>query len=484
MHVKEGSVESLKRWAETAKLSRSGGKAKFAENANYARMDILYVMPDGSEEREMMSGSVWGAIASANKSAVRRGDGTKVYIKAHIPAGGRHRLPARVETVYKGEVKNGDLYERGGTFARSGGKAAFAKWEQEQTKKHGQPISEFTAKIGRDFWKIEVREAAGGNISASLYLWDDLRGYIAMGQSSRLQELQNRAESLSRNKEARAVSNIERIANYSRSGGKSKFAINTYDAAEQYIATIEDRIAQKRRQLDDRERWCGKANRLMSAADAGDAKAQTEVIGIARLLEAATRSGFARSGGKAKFAHWTESTRVVESLSYENIRTGQTVSGGGAVPWRTEGEKKEWKPVHYFVFMDTARGTTFGGRYSTQAQAQSALDKAKREHAAEVAKYETAPAIRKRMSEIEGELAGLENSPSAAGRIPRMDRLKEELNRLRGQLKSLGFSRTGEKAAFASANPIANKVAQLMSEGATRDQAVAFAADARKRGEL
>lgn len=45
-------------------------------------------------------------------------------------------------------------------------------------------------------------------------------------------------------------------------------------------------------------------------------------------------------------------------------------------------------------------------------------------------------------------------------------------------------SRTGAKAAFASANPIANKVAQLMSEGATRDQAVAFAADARKRGEL
>ena len=449
---------------QVTKSSRSGGKAAFASRPVDASMwsDVRRAFDSEHDAEAWLQRQGWKrkrVLSDGDIEYTKNGSLAYVYTD--------ELMEPRVR------MKSGMTYSS--RASRSGGKAAFARWEQEQTKKHGQPISEFTAKIGRDFWKIEVREAAGGNISASLYLWDDLRGYIAMGQSSRLQELQNRAESLSRNKEARAVSNIERIANYSRSGGKSKFA------------------------------------------------------------------------------HWTESTRVVESLSYKNIRTGQTVSGGGAVPWRTEGEKKEWKPVRYFVFLDTERGTTFGGRYSTQAQAQSALDKAKREHAAEVAKYETAPAIRKRMSEIEGELAGLENSPSAAGRIPRMDRLKEELNRLRGQLKSLGFSRTGEKstnaapkfkigervkimdggkvidsgvvsfvgqyddylgeyrykvqtatgrknwnesslarfakstnakAAFASANPIANKVAQLMSEGATRDQAVAFAADARNRGEL
>jgi hypothetical protein len=157
-----------------------------------------------------------------------------------------------------------------------------------------------------------------------------------------------------------------------------------------------------------------------------------------------------RPGGKAKFAHWTETTRVVESLSYENIHTGQKVSGGGAVPWTTEAGKNDWKPVRYFVFMDTARGTTFGGRYNTQAGAQAALDKAKRDHAAEVAKYVTAPAIRKRIGEIEGELAGLDNQPSLAGRVPRMERLHEELNRLRKQLTSLGFSRPGAKAEMAT----------------------------------
>jgi hypothetical protein len=104
-----------------------GAKAKMASNANYARMDIRYVLPDGSEKTETMSGAERGAIASANKAAVQRGNGTKVYITAHIPAGGRLGLPARTEIIYKGEVINGRLYERGGMFSRPGAKAAFQK---------------------------------------------------------------------------------------------------------------------------------------------------------------------------------------------------------------------------------------------------------------------------------------------------------------------------------------------------------------------
>jgi hypothetical protein len=115
---------------------RPGAKDTMASNANYARMDLRYVLPDGTEEIETMSGPVRGAIASANKAALHRGNGTKVYIKAYIPAGGRHGLPARTEIIYKGEVINGRLYERGGMFSRSGAKDTMASHKDSFQKEY------------------------------------------------------------------------------------------------------------------------------------------------------------------------------------------------------------------------------------------------------------------------------------------------------------------------------------------------------------
>jgi prefoldin subunit 5 len=42
--------------------------------------------------------------------------------------------------------------------------------------------------------------------------------------------------------------------------------------------------------------------------------------------------------------------------------------------------------------------------------------------------------IQNRIKEIEGELAGLENCPSMAGRMPRMERLNAELKQLREKI--------------------------------------------------
>ena len=218
----------------------------------------------------------------------------------------------RAIELHKAQTEGRLVRRTGGFMSRSGGKAAFARWEQEQTKKHGQPISEFTAKIGRDFWKIEVSEQAGGAVFARLYLWDDLRGFIAMGHSSRLQELQNRAETLSRNKEARGVAKIERIANYSRDGGKARFANLVTEAQslsselDRDTQTITDRRSAKKDRAILAELvkaylagdYSRTANRWSALSMGSRVTAQGQ--DIKRRLE---WSGyhFSRDGGKAQF---------------------------------------------------------------------------------------------------------------------------------------------------------------------------------------
>jgi hypothetical protein len=151
--------KELRVWA--AQFAAHGAKAKMASNANYARMDIRYVLPDGSEKTETMSGAERGAIASANKAAVQRGNGTKVYITAHIPAGGRLGLPARTEIIYKGEVINGRLYERGGMFSRPGAKAKMARWTLDASEGWGDLSKQWTATINGTQWAIVVEGATG-----------------------------------------------------------------------------------------------------------------------------------------------------------------------------------------------------------------------------------------------------------------------------------------------------------------------------------
>jgi hypothetical protein len=144
---------------------------------------------------------------------------------------------------------------------------------------------------------------------------------------------------------------------------------------------------------------------------------------------------------KGGYSHWTNHTKVIRTFSWMHRKTGRSVSSGGAVPWLTPAEKSEWEENAYFVFYDTVNGTTFGGRYDTEKKAQAALDKAKRDHQKEVAKYVTAPQVRKRIQELENEIAGVSNSPSMAGGAVRIKRLEDEIKRLKQQLRSLGVKR-------------------------------------------
>jgi hypothetical protein len=89
----------------------------------------------------------------------------------------------------------------------------------------------------------------------------------------------------------------------SRPGAKAKFAVSSYEQAENQIALTEERIASYRRAMADTESWIKRANAMMSKADAGDQKAINEVIGIARMLETNMKSrGFSRPGAKSEMA--------------------------------------------------------------------------------------------------------------------------------------------------------------------------------------
>ena len=142
---------------------------------------------------------------------------------------------------------------------------------------------------------------------------------------------------------------------------------------------------------------------------------------------------------KGGYSHWTDHTKVIRTSSWRHKETGRSVSSGGATPWRTPAEKSEWEENAYFVFYDTVNGTTFGGRYDTEQKAQAALDKAKRDHQKEVAKYVTAPQVRKRIQELENEIVGIGNQPSMAGGAVRQKRAEDEIKRLKQQLRSLGM---------------------------------------------
>jgi hypothetical protein len=159
--------------------------------------------------------------------------------------------------------------------------------------------------------------------------------------------------------------------------------------------------------------------------------------------------------------HWTDHTKVVRTFSWVHKETGRSVSSAGAVPWLTPAERQMWEQDYYFVFYDTTNGTTFGGRYNTEEKAQAALDKAKRDHQKEVAKYVTAPDIRKRIKQLENEIVGVGNQPSMAGGAGRIGRAKDEIKRLKDQLRQLGMSESSESLSVAE------------SVGITRDQRIA-----------
>jgi hypothetical protein len=94
------------------------------------------------------------------------------------------------------------------------------------------------------------------------------------------------------------------VTNYSRNAtpNKDRFSM-TYDEAEYQIALAEERIDSRGwRNPEQVLAWTRRANAAMRRADAGDQKAQAEVIQIATTLKNLYASQHSRPGVKAKFA--------------------------------------------------------------------------------------------------------------------------------------------------------------------------------------
>jgi hypothetical protein len=136
--------------------------------------------------------------------------------------------------------------------SRPGAKATMARWEATQTKKHGKPITEHTAKIDGVSYMIEQPDAMG--TMATLYMWNDNRGMerIATGDVA---ALKTRAEGM-RKKEARGVAAIERLANYSRPGAKDTNAVREGckisaedEACLKMMAAADEKVSEKIRTL-------------------------------------------------------------------------------------------------------------------------------------------------------------------------------------------------------------------------------------------
>jgi len=94
-----------------------------------------------------------------------------------------------------------------------------ANWKVTKTTKHGKPIEEYTAKIGKDQWKIDSMPHIGPNFG-SLYRWDDLRG-LRQISTGNIEMLKQQAEGISTKKDA--VSDL--LRGFSRPGAKARFKV-------------------------------------------------------------------------------------------------------------------------------------------------------------------------------------------------------------------------------------------------------------------
>lgn len=94
-----------------------------------------------------------------------------------------------------------------------------ANWEVTKTTKHGKPIEEHTAKIGKDQWKIESMPHISPNFG-SLNRWDDLRG-LRQISTGNIEMLKRQAEAISTKKDS--VSDL--LRGFSRPGAPDTFAV-------------------------------------------------------------------------------------------------------------------------------------------------------------------------------------------------------------------------------------------------------------------
>lgn len=190
---------------------KSGTKATMAAlDGSYAKIDVRYVFPDGTEETETMSGPARNAAASAIRRITAKGTGAKAYVIGFYPADPRGRFPAGKRDIWKGEVAaDGRAYERGGSFSRTGAKSTHA-------------ADEIGASYLRDIAQLKkyIEEA-----------YDKGRGSHALQLKAQLADMERALAEYKARKPARA----------SRTGAKAKFGSDTRsvnNAAKRYLAKI------------------------------------------------------------------------------------------------------------------------------------------------------------------------------------------------------------------------------------------------------
>ena len=198
-------------------------------------------------------------------------------------------------------------------------------------------------------------------------------------------------------------------------------------------------------------------------------------------------TSLSRPGAKAKMAaHWTERVEVVEDVSFRNKNTGATVSGGGAVPWRSAADRANWEAITHYSLMDTRTGTTAGKQYRTRQEAERALADAKAQRIRDERRAEreaSSPDARRRAATIK-EIDRL--MATGMTQIEAIQYLKSRGLRIassRPGAKVANAVREGEKVS-ASDTAVSRKIRKLMDEGKPQKQAVAIALDLERRGEL
>jgi len=152
------------------------------------------------------------ALAAIN-AAIKSGNGSEAHRLFNLYA---HTLSSGEKSAAWASIRK--MVGIGANYSRKGAKAAFARWEETQTKKHGEPITEYTAKIGRDHWKIDSMPSVGDNYGA-LFRWDDLRG-LRQISAGPIADLKRQAEEISRRGND-AIGNL--LRGFSRDGAKAAF---------------------------------------------------------------------------------------------------------------------------------------------------------------------------------------------------------------------------------------------------------------------
>jgi hypothetical protein len=502
--IKRGSVEQLKRYAETLKSSRPGAKAKMAMipigtmrrlKKNYD--EYLAYLHRNDPKRKPMS---FDEFVDEHKESVKNspmfdsnqfsrpgakakfglevGEAFEFEGKVYVVNSNADKISFLLSSLRSNSEKAMMLaaymhkgwisYEGKRKSSRPGVKAKMGKWESTLTKKHGKTIEEYTARLKGGMFKIEVGEGSGGPY-AILYRWDDLRGLERIA-SGNLQSLMRQAESMGA-KEARGVAAVERLANYARPGAKAKMAriagnSLVLDSGDVFKITEWDDLSNAAPAIRDV---------ISKAGVVTDKKGRMWYLRIRKngtfVLQVPTAGGqtiqgrmeSSRPGAKAKFA---EDAREVAQEILRQLGGGRFMAmvGGKNAFHGTFGGKAGLQ-------FDIGKGAD-GGVNRVIVK----LDRGTDTYDMEFWRIGNRGMNVKKVSEASGVYAD---------DLQRIftSRTKFYTSLSRPGAKAHNAIREGEKVS-ASDDAVSRKIRKLMDEGKPQKQAVAIALDLERRGEL